>query len=281
MISAKTPWPYPTLFAHRGGGSLAPENTLVAMEVGVAHDYTAVEFDVKLSADGIPLLMHDDVLSRTTNGSGKVADYVMTALEVLDAGAWHSQAFVGERIPRFSVVMRYLHRHGVCANVEIKPCAGREAETGAAVVSWCAEFAQDSVLKPLLSSFNVEALNAARLVAPHMPLGLLVEIPQQAHLATLDMLGAVSLHCHHAMITRELVEFFHRYGYRVLTYTVNEPDRVAALLTMGVDGIFTDNLAVMAKRFPAQLHDGGRKALFSASAPSRQESISRGFSGVT
>ena len=83
-------WPYPTLFAHRGGGSLAPENTLAAMQCGYANGYGAVEFDVKLSADNIAFLLHDDTLDRTTNGFGAAAQMNMADLEKLDAGAWHS-----------------------------------------------------------------------------------------------------------------------------------------------------------------------------------------------
>lgn len=266
MISAHAPWPYPTLFAHRGGGSLAPENTLAAIEVGIAHNFTAVEFDVKLSRDHIALLMHDDTLDRTTRVHGKIANETMTFLETLDAGAWHSEEFSGERIPRLSAVMRYLHIHGIIANVEIKPCEGREAETGRAVAAWCSEYTQASVVKPLLSSFSESALVAAHETAPELPLGLLVETPNIAQLARVKALHAVSLHCHHLGLTREFIASCHQQGTRVLTYTVNEPDRIAALVEMGVDGIFTDNLGEVAKRFPALLRNSGQKPLIAASA---------------
>lgn len=97
----KEVWPYPTLFAHRGGGIHAPENTLVAIKTGHAHSYAAVEFDVKLSGDSVAILMHDSMLERTTNGRGRVADTVASELESLDAGAWHSDAFRGERVRGF------------------------------------------------------------------------------------------------------------------------------------------------------------------------------------
>lgn len=264
MISATTPWPYPTLFAHRGGGSLAPENTLAAIKMGLSHQFTAVEFDVKLSFDHIAHLMHDDTLERTTTGTGPVATQSMAALEKLDAGAWHSAGFIGERIPRFSAVMQYLRNHATCANVEIKPCPQRERETGEAIAGWCSEFSRASVVKPLLSSFSLDALLAARAVSADLPIGFLVETPEQSHLAALAKLNAVSLHCHHATLTRERVDFFHQHGYRVMTYTVNDKARVAELIAMKVDGIFTDNLAVMAKKFGGALANGGKKPLLSA-----------------
>ena len=251
-------WPYPTLFAHRGGGVLAPENTLAAMKMGHSHSYAAVEFDVKLARDNIALLMHDASLERTTDGSGLVAEKSMSELEALDAGAWHGEEFRGERIPRLSAVSKYLHAMGMMANVEIKACPGREIETGRVVAELCDELWRDRLVKPLLSSFSLEALRAARDAAPDLPMGLLVGIPEDSHLAFLEELGAVSMHCHHEHLTVELVRFFHRHGYRLMTYTVNEPTRAAALLGMGVDGIFTDNLEAMARQFPAQLVDGGR-----------------------
>ena len=252
-------WPYPTLFAHRGGGSLAPENTLAALKVGNANSFVAVEFDVKLSRDNVALLMHDATLERTSNGSGFVAEKDIAELETYDAGAWHSEQYRGERIPRFSVVSRYLHAQGMVANVEIKPCPGREIETGRIVGEFCEELWRDRLVKPLVSSFGVESLRAAHTAAPNLPMGLLVEIAEEKNLELLEELGAVSIHCHHAHITVDLVRFFHRRGYHVMTYTVNEPARVSTLLDMGVDGIFTDALEVMAKHFPARLCDAGRE----------------------
>lgn len=251
-------WPYPTLFAHRGGGTLAPENTLAAMKCGYAHGYGAVEFDVKLSADNFAILLHDDTLNRTTDGDGMAAQHTIIELEKLDAGSWYDAKYAGERIPRFSAVANYLHGLGLMANVEIKPCPGREAETGKLVAELCTELWRDRLVKPLMTSFSVAALKAARLAAPAAPMGLLVEAPDESQLQLLQSLNCVSLHCHHAGLTAEHVRFFHHHGFHVLTYTVNDIDRAAELLAMGVDGIFTDNLEVMAKRFAPQLHDGGR-----------------------
>ncbi len=253
-----TSWPYPTLFAHRGGGKHAPENTLAAIKVGHAHGYIAFEFDVKLSGDGIALLMHDSTLERTTSGKGTVTEKTMTVLETLDAGAWHSDAFRGEPVPRFSAVATYLHAHGLMANVEIKPCAGRESETGKCVGEMCAELWRDRIVKPLISSFSVDALRAARAAAPDLPMGLLVEAPLESHLALLQSLGCVSIHCYHAPLDAALVRFFHGHGYRVLTYTVNDVARLDALRAMGVDGVFTDALELMAQDHAELLTDAGR-----------------------
>ena len=251
-------WPYPTLFAHRGGGSLAPENTLAAMKTGHAQSFAAVEFDVKLSQDNVALLMHDATLERTTDGLGLIAEQSIAQLETFDAGAWHSEEFRGERIPRLTGISKYLHAQGMMANVEIKPCPGRETETGRIVAELCEELWRDRLVKPLLSSFSMEALRAARAASPLLPMGLLVGVPEDNHLAFLAELGAVSMHCHHQHMTAELVRYLHRHGYRVMTYTVNELSRLGELLEMGVDGVFTDNLHEIAKHFPEQLVDVAR-----------------------
>lgn len=258
ILRHSLPWPYPTLFAHRGGGSHAPENTLGAVKAGQARGYIAFEFDVKLSGDGVAMLMHDSTLERTTNGKGAVAVMNMSALEKLDAGAWHSDAFRGELVPRFSTVATYLHAHGLMANVEIKPCEQRDVETGKWVGEMCAELWRDRLVKPLISSFSVDALRAARAAAPDLPMGLLVKIPLESHLALLRDLGCVSIHCHHARIDAALVRFFHGHGYRVLTYTVNDVARLDALLAIGVDGVFTDALELMAQDNAELLTDAGR-----------------------
>jgi glycerophosphoryl diester phosphodiesterase len=249
----KTPWPYPKLFAHRGGGKLAPENTLAAMRLGISLGYRAVEFDVKLSRDGIAILLHDATLERTTSGKGAAGDTTWAILAALDAGAWHSLAFRGEPVARFDETASLLIEAGVAANVEIKPTPGAEAETGKRVAELSALYWRDAKVPPLLSSFSFEALEAAHGAAPHLPRAWLINTPGEEEFARLPALGAVSLHCHHEKISRDQVARFHDAGYRVLTYTVNDEARAAQLMEWGIDGIFTDNLAEFARRFPQAL----------------------------
>src|SRR6187549_733019 len=99
-------WPYPRLIAHRGGGSLAPENTLAAIRTGHARGFTAVEFDVMLARDNVPMLMHDDNVDRTTSGRGAMTTHDSAALARLDAGSWHSAAFKGEPVPTFAAAAK-------------------------------------------------------------------------------------------------------------------------------------------------------------------------------
>ena len=242
-------WPYPRLIAHRGGGSLAPENTLAALKLGASLGYRASEFDVKLSRDAVPFLLHDAKLERTTSGAGIAGELDWPALAGLDAGAWHSSAYRGERLARLDEVARFITANGLMANVEIKPTPGFERETGRAVARACTELWAGAPVQPLLSSFAYESLVAAREEAPHLPRGWLIETPGEVDFDRLASLQAASLHCSHKAVTPELVARVHGDGRRLMAWTVNDAQRAAMLLDWGVDGLFTDNLREFADCF--------------------------------
>lgn len=247
------PWPYPALVAHRGGGSLAPENTLAAIRLGHELGYTAAEFDVKLSRDGVAMLLHDPTLERTTTGRGDAGILDWKALSTLDAGGWHSEAFRGEAIARFDAAAKLLREKKMLAHVEIKPSPGREKETGATVAALAAEFFRGEKVPPLLSSFSFEALSSAQVMAPELPRGWLTKQITTETWGKLADLGAVSLHTDHKHLQRADVERIHAAGGRLMVYTVNDVARAAELFAWGVDGMFTDNLREFAATFPGKL----------------------------
>ena len=153
-----TAWPYPLWIAHRGAGKLAPENTLAAFRVGASHGYRAFECDVKLSADGVPFLLHDATLERTPPAAGIAGERNWGDLARLDAGAWHSRAFAGEPMPTLEAVARFCLNNGHALNIEIKPTPGLEEHTGRVVAAEAARLWQGAAVPPLLSSFRPEAL---------------------------------------------------------------------------------------------------------------------------
>ena len=233
-------WPYPRLVAHRGAGKLAPENTLTAMRVGHAHGYRMVEFDVKLSADGVAFLLHDATLERTTSGRGRADALPWRELSRLDAGAWHSAEYAGEPVPSLAAIARWARAHGVACNIEIKPTPGRERETGAAVAIDAATLWRDAEVPPLLSSFSEEALAAARHAVPALPRALLADKLPVDWLARIAALGCVALDANHKLLSTDIVGLAHDAGCRVLCYTPNDPERIRVLADWGVDGVITD-----------------------------------------
>lgn len=239
------PWPYPRHIAHRGGGRLAPENTMAAMRAGATHGFKMFEYDVKLSKDDTLILLHDDDVDRTTNGHGPARNKTYAELAALDAGAWHSAAYAGQRIPTLEEVARYTLEQGIASNVEIKPCPGREEDTGTAAALAVRKLWQGAALAPLLSSFSETALAAAHVAAPTLPRALLVdEIPPDWR-DRLVQHDCVALNVNQKHLTREWVETVHQAGYRLAAWTVNDAERARLLLAWGVDAIFTDELAAI------------------------------------
>lgn len=238
------PWPYPMWIAHRGAGKLAPENTLAAFRVGAAHGYRAFECDVKLSADGVPLLLHDATLQRTTSGHGAAAAQRWSELSRLDAGGWHSRGFAGEPVPSLEAVARYCLRNGFALNIEIKPTPGDEKQTGRVVALEAARLWSDPTAArappPLLSSFQPEALHAAREAADSLPRALLLDNLAAGWLDLARALSCVAAVTNHTLMNAPVLEALHAAGLRALVYTVNDPAVAHRLMGLGVDGMITD-----------------------------------------
>ena len=239
--SAESAWPFPRYIAHRGAGKLAPENTLAAMRAGYVHGYRMVEFDVKLSGDGVPFLLHDDTLDRTTDGRGRADALTWAELAKLDAGSWHSPVFAGEPLPTLGAVARWSIANGVTCNIEIKPSPGREAATGAAVALDARALWRDTAsIAPLLSSFSEEALAEALAATPELPRAMLFEHVPPDWPQRLARLRCAALDTDYREIDRDLVTAVHAAGYKLLCYTPNDPAQAAELARWGVDGIITD-----------------------------------------
>ncbi len=233
-------WPYPLWIAHRGAGTLAPENTLAAFRVGASHGYRGFECDVKLSADGLPFLLHDDTLDRTTPASGTAGDRPWAELSRLDAGGWHSRRFAGEPPPSLDAIATYVLRNGFALNLEIKPTPGLERHTGVAVGHHCRRLWQGQALLPLFSSFRPEALQGARESAPDVPRALLLDTLWDGWLDAATALGCAAVVTNHKRMDAALLARLHGAGLRALCYTVNDAADAARLLALRIDGLITD-----------------------------------------
>lgn len=232
--------------AHRGAGKLAPENTLAAFRLGASHGYRMFECDVKLSADGVPFLMHDATLERTTSGQGVGGDQPWSALSQLDAGSWHSRAYAGEPLASLDNVARYCLRNGYFLNVEIKPTPGHAARTGTVVANAAARLWQGAAVPPLLTSFQPEALEAAQAAQPQLPRGLLLDSLWKGWLETALTLDCAALVCNQALWDSSTVLQAQSAGFRALSYTVNDEWAALRLLDLGTDGIITDRVDLFA-----------------------------------
>ncbi len=234
---------FPIIFAHRGANQLAPENTLAAFQL--AHDLgaQAFEFDVQLSKDLVPVVIHDETLERTTDGAGFVADKTFTQLKKLDAGSWFANEYSHETIPSFAEVLKRLIPWGAYLNVELK-----ENQIGAkALVDQTLE-----VLRQLhcpkdqvfLSSFSEEMMRLLVQKKQEYPLAWLVdEVNPKAYTFAKDW-RCMSIHPNVEILqlpNSTFIKEMKENGLKIFSYTVNDPETAKALVAQGLDGFFTDN----------------------------------------
>lgn len=246
MIAPPNLWPYPPLIAHRGAGRQAPENTLAAVRLGARHGFLMMEYDVKLSRDGVAVLLHDDTIDRTSNSIGNAADKTWAELAEIDFGRWHSPEYAGEPIPSLHAIAAFTLANGIRSNIEIKPHTGLEAETGRQVARLAATLWAGADLPPLLSSFSETALEAALDEAPELPRALLVEEELPADwLDRVRRLKCQGLNLNHEYTTQALVQAVRGAGYTLAIWTVNEPARARELLDWGCNAVITDEIMAL------------------------------------
>lgn len=232
----------PIVVAHRGGAALAPENTLVAYRQAIAAGARVAELDIHMSADGVPVVIHDATTLRTTGVDALVSAMKWSDLAGLDAGAWFGAKFAGERVPSLGDVLDLTHgKLTMC--IEIKSGAGvveavtREVD---------ARGLRDHVV---VFSFDAEALSGIKAAMPEVATLLLSShsgTPPSYGPETVIRaveLGVTAIGFSHRLITPELVRAAHDAGLPVFVWTVNQPEAAAAMRALGVDGLITDKPA--------------------------------------
>lgn len=230
----------PRVIGHRGAASSAPENTIASFRAAASLGVAMVEFDVKLTADGRPVIFHDETLDRTTDGHGRLLDKTLDQVRALDAGVWFEPEFAGERVPTLEETLDFLIGVEVRANMELKPCPRMERDTAHVALAIAAERWPAGRLPPVVSSFSRVALEAAREVAPEWPRALIVDrLPDDWREAT-AALGVCALHCQARHLSPVAVAEIKRSNLAVVAWTVNEPDRAVSLWSWGVDAVVTD-----------------------------------------
>jgi glycerophosphoryl diester phosphodiesterase len=250
LVSVSRGLRLPRLVGHRGEAARAPENTLAAIRMAAASGLRWVEFDAKLSGDGVPILFHDDTLDRTTNGEGPVAATPFAAIRILDAGAWFGAAFAGEKVPTLAEALDLLVALDMGANVEIKPCPARDMETAQSVCATIGAHWPRDRGGLLISSFSRAALARARDVAPERPRGLLVWDRVATMIEDAAALDCVSIHCAHQHLTAAMARAVKQAGYTLVVYTVNDPVLARQLIEWGVDTIITDDSGTLGTAAP-------------------------------
>jgi glycerophosphoryl diester phosphodiesterase len=228
------------LYAHRGASAEAPENTLAAFCRAVETGADGIELDVHLCADGVPVVIHDETLERTTDGCGQIATCSLARLRKLDAGSWFAPIFAGERVPTLEDTLRLLAGR-LRLNLEVK-----DTRAGMAVLELLRHFAQADVV---VSSFAYPLLSQLRRAAPDLPLAVLAGSDWHRAVARAAALRACALHPHVDLVNRPLLAACRQLQLPVLAWTVDDPSRARTLARLGIAGLFTNDPAGLRRQF--------------------------------
>jgi glycerophosphoryl diester phosphodiesterase len=242
----------PIILGHRGASVSAPENTLAAFGRALEQGADGFELDVTLSADGVPVVIHDDTLDRTTTGSGRVSGLSLKALMQLGAGypARFGQAFAGERLPTLAEVFAVFGSRAII-NVELEADRSAERPLAARVVDEVRAHGLER--RVILSSFQFSNLKRVRALDPSLPIGLLYGAAAGGARLARCLAPSLWPDAHHpgySSLTAAGLDWYHRQNLRVNTWTVNSEPELRALIEAGVDGLITDrpDLAVAVRR---------------------------------
>ncbi len=235
----------PRVIGHRGAAAIAPENTLASFRLAAEAGLEWVEFDVRLDGDGALVVLHDDTLERTTDGHGRVRETSSRNIRALDAGAWFAPRFAGQRVPFLGDTLDELERLGLAANIELKADPGQAADTAAALARLLRDRAPPAT-PPLLSSFHAECLEVLADALPDLPRGYLVPRLDGSWREEAARLACRTVHCDHRHLSRRRAGEVKDGGYGLAAYTVDEAARARELFQWGVDGVFSNDPALLA-----------------------------------
>ncbi len=239
--SAKLPaLKLPAVMGHRGAAAVAPENTLASIRAAAAAGLGWIEFDVMLTQDDVPILFHDETLWRTTGQTGDVAATSFGEFRCLEAGTWFHTRFAGEAVPSLQEAVSLMDELGLCANVEIKPTAGRERVTAEVALAVLRECWPDSLAPPLISSFQPDCLAVACEQAPDWPRSLLLAQMVEDWPALMTRYACVGLHCRGQLLRPGQIDPVKEAGYATACYTVNDRALAKRLYDWGIDCLITD-----------------------------------------
>jgi glycerophosphoryl diester phosphodiesterase len=216
----------PKVIGHRGAAAYAPENTLASFREAKRRGATWVETDVKLTADGVAILMHDDSLKRTTGIDRLVAETPRAALP--------------PSVPTFEEAIACWRELGLGCNVEIKPCPGRATETARVAVEILRRCWPAALPPPLLSSFKDDALHAARDAAPEFDRALLIDAFDDRWRVRAEAVGAAGINTDGQTLAAVWSAAIKQAGLTLGVYTINDGAAARALVAMGVDCVITD-----------------------------------------
>lgn len=228
---------------HRGDRAAAPENTMPALQAALDGPMGFVETDIQLTADRVPVLIHDTFVDRTTNGSGRVDEFTFRQLQQLDAGAWFSPEFAGTRIPTLESLLSALQateQRGVQKKALLELKGYWSAAEAKIVLDLIAQYGVRQQV--ILSSFDTSTLQHIEEVDADLPRAIIAASLPKDPVGFAKLYGAIAIITSQASVLADpwSVDRMHRAGLGIILYTLNTRSRWKEAMDLGVDGIITD-----------------------------------------
>lgn len=226
------------IFAHRGSAGTHPENTMAAFEAAVKAGAEGLEIDIHLTKDGVPVVIHDDTVDRTTNGTGRVKDYTLEELKKLDAGSWFNANFEGAVIPTLEEVLHWMSPTSLLLNIELKSGVVRYEGIEQKALDLVRKY--DLMERVIFSSFNHYSLVEIKRLEPSADTAILFMEGIYEPWDYAKRIGASGLHCFLPVAVPELFQGAAQAGMPVRPFPVNKDEHMAGLIKAGCAAIITD-----------------------------------------
>ncbi|WP_099158438.1 glycerophosphodiester phosphodiesterase [Virgibacillus ndiopensis] len=226
------------IIAHRGASKLAPENTMPAFNLAYQQGAEAIETDVQLTKDNVPVLIHDEHVKRTTNGIGYIKDLTFAQLKQLDAGAWFSQKYTGTAIISLEKFLEWIKPKPLYLNIELKNNKIDYKNIETIVYDMVRHY--QLLNRTTLSTFNPKSVKRISELHSEIKIAFLTSRRNKNLVPYARELGANAIHVKYRLLNRFLVDQCHQANMAIRAYTLNKPSRMLKSYALNCDGIFTD-----------------------------------------
>jgi glycerophosphoryl diester phosphodiesterase len=229
----------PLIIGHRGASAVAPENTIAAFKAAIATGADGIEFDVRLTRDGVPVVIHDETLRRTGGVRGRVSQMTLAELSNVDVGSWFDRQFEKERIPGLAQLFELFQSNNLILYLEMKSQASEQTRLAEA----CCRLIDEHLLKNrvIFECFELAALETVKHIDSTLKTAALFQPPSSFILKRAKAIGASELALHHRLATKQLVQKARLADLRVVTWTVDDPAWVSRAEATGIDALITNN----------------------------------------
>ncbi|MGK0465231.1 glycerophosphodiester phosphodiesterase [Clostridium sp.] len=225
-------------YAHRGASAYFPENTILSFEKALEMGCTGIETDVQMTRDGVLVLIHDEMVNRTTNGEGLVADYTYSELNKLDAGSWMGEEFKGIKIPTVEELIYLVQDKNIIIDFEIKSGVVIYENIEQKLIELI--YKHRIVNKVILSSFNHYSIAKCNKISKEISTGVLYMAGIYKPYDYAKTVGANAIHPYFLAVNEEVIKQTKKHKIKVNVFTVDDEKYMKSFLEMKVDGIITD-----------------------------------------